>query len=237
MAGYTLVMVAVYLVGILVTQVFPGSILGVLRDLGVIGLFVSACYYVILGARKGIVLLFWKVRNKIIVSYAFIGIIPVAIMTGILLLVLVLVLKASSSLYLERELKGISETLQQAGFRVVSDYLRLDPGRRESQLVPIVQESYGRVPAGYEGARFELYRRTFDPASGDELFLLESVVSGEHSEVVERVTLPAWIRDEFSEFVVSKGVVNFVTVRVLDGSTRLLISLPFDSRVVDHLRR
>lgn len=108
-----------FLVGALISYYAPSSLFSVLEDIGFLGLLVSLFYYTYHFLNWLQRRLLWNVRNKIMVSHAFIGIIPVVILAFIAWLASRLVLGQMGGLYLENELKTISDTLHRVNQETV----------------------------------------------------------------------------------------------------------------------
>lgn len=232
MAGYTIVAAAVYLVGLAAATFLPGNILGALEDIGAFALLVSAAYYGFRAFRWGKRRLLWKVRNKIIVSFAFVGIIPLIILLIIASTVLIIILKQVSGFYLEHELGVITETLDTAGRTALLDYLR--PGDHSVAAARSAAEDGLRgLPFGLRHAAFLIYRTQH---GSEEYRWIDTVVDPDNSPPLPP-PMPAWVRDGYSGFTRDDQKVSFTDVVDLDSRTRLIIQLPFDQRTIDYLKR
>jgi hypothetical protein len=80
MARFLLVAGFVYLVGKSVSSFSPGSIFGILEDIGFLALLVPAAYY----SYRFVVWLknkvLWKVRNRILISFTFVALFPLLVL-------------------------------------------------------------------------------------------------------------------------------------------------------------
>jgi phosphoserine phosphatase RsbU/P len=233
MAGYTIVAAAVYLVGLAAATFLPGNILGALEDIGALALLVSAAYYGFRAFRWVKKQLLWKVRNKIIVSFAFVGIVPLIILLIIASTVLIIILKRVSGFYLEHELGVITETLETAGRTTLLDYLR-----RGDHTVAAAREAARQglqeLPFGLQHAVFLIYRTPDD--SGDYRWV-GTVVDSDNTNPPSPPSMPGWVHNGFSGFTRNHKVVSFTDVVDLDNRTRLVIQLPFNQRTIDYLKR
>jgi phosphoserine phosphatase RsbU/P len=233
MAGYTLVASAIYLVGLATTRFLPGNILGILHDVGVAALAISLVYYVIrlfqwLKAR-----LLWNVRNRIIVSFAFVGVIPLVILLVISSLVTVIILKRLSGFYLELEIEALSNSLERAGRSAVIHQLRQGSTRTES-LRRCAEEGLRNVPPGLRNAVFHIYERS---STGDAIRWLDTVTDPDSSARREPPTIPSWIRDGFSGITTDGETVVLTFAFDLPQGFLLLLQLPLDERTLEYLHR
>ncbi|MFZ0427554.1 MAG: PP2C family protein-serine/threonine phosphatase [Acidobacteriota bacterium] len=233
MAGYTIVSAAVFLVGLAASTFLPGNILGALEDIGALALFVSAGYYIFRAFVWIKKRLLWKVRNKIIVSFAFVGIIPIIILLIIASTVLIIMLKRVSGFYLEHELGVITETLDGSGRVALLAYLRQSE-RSQAAARNAAEEGLRGIPFGLRHAVFFLYRRS---ETGEAYRWVETVQDPDNSSPSEPPPMQPWVRDGFSGLTRQGMDISFSDVVDLDSRTRLLIDLPFDQRTVDYLKR
>jgi sigma-B regulation protein RsbU (phosphoserine phosphatase) len=240
MAGASLIAALVYFVGYLCARFFPGSILSILQDLGFFTLIVCAAYYLVKGFKWLRRWLFWKVRNKIIVSFAFVGIIPLAIFVLISSTVLVLILKQLSTFYVERELEGISEKLENGAARVVLSYYRARSQDRGLELLKTeTAESLRRLPAGLKGTEGLVYelRPPIEEGAPEAFHLVDRVALEDEESTPVKELAPEWMRDEFAGFTLIQNDVYFTTVNDVGDRYRLVTQLPFDKEVLRYLER
>lgn len=233
MAGYTIVAAAVYLVGLAASTFLPGNILGALEDIGALALLVSVAYYSYKAFQWIRRRLLWKVRNKIIVSFAFVGIIPLVILLIIASTVLIVILKRVSGFYLEHELGVITKTVESAGRVTLLDYLRQEE-RSLAAARSAAEDGLRSIPFGLRHASFFVYR--LQRASG-EYEWAETVLDPDNPNSPSPPPMPDWLQDGFSGLTRSATGVSFTYAVDLDRRTRVIIQLPFDQRTVDYLRR
>jgi phosphoserine phosphatase RsbU/P len=232
LAGYTVASAATYLVGAAVNRFLPGSILGVLQDLGFIGLLVFGTVYAFFGLRWLRDRLFWKVRNKIIVSFAFVGIFPLVILLLISSVVLVIIFKRLSGFYLEHELRTVTLTLEQAGSAAALACLR-SPDRAPATLRQALEAGLDALPLGLRSTTIAAYGTQ---PGRDGLVLVQRAGSA-GSTVAEPEELPVWVQHNFTELTTDGRVLLFTAVVDVDESLRLVLLLPFDDSTLDYLRR
>jgi len=234
---YAGIFLLIYLVGLSVTTFFPTSILGILHDVGLVGLLVCLGMYLLRALHWTKRRLLWKVRNKIILSFAFVGLFPLILLLIISGLTVSLVLKRMGGIYLETELKLIIETMESSCTDTVLRYNRerRDSADNRALAVAEVKRELKDLPSGFDHSFFEIYRK--NPAIGR--FTAEYVVSknGEVTGTENSSPAPSWLRDGFSGFVF-KGEDTFITAgRDLDDEFCLILHTPLDDEVLDYLTR
>lgn len=229
LAGYTLGALAAFLVGLAVNHFLPGSLLGVIQDIGAIALVVLLGWYLFLGLRWTKRRLLWKVRNKIIVSFAFVGIIPLVILLLISTVVLGIALKRLSGFYLEYELATVADTLDRAGQSMANAYLSTSPGSRTPETA--IQAGLENLPAGLRNVSVDVYSAQ---AEGRPFRYLPE---GSISNLPVHPELPLWLTEGFSELTSQGETLAFTTVIDLDDRLRLVLRVPLDDRTLEYLRR
>jgi len=237
LARITLISLVVYLVGLSVTRFSPGNILGILHDIGIIGLIICLGIYIIRWIRwlKNKVL--WKVRNKIIISFAFVGIFPLILLLIISGLTLSLVLKRMGGIYLENELDLIFESMESSCSSTVLQFNRQRTGSNDLSELAFsgAKKALSELPSGFGGSFFEIYRK---PVENPD-YSMETIVSRTSGTLHNQEPKPApeWLRDGFTGFVFKGNETHLVTSRDLDNEFRLVLHTPLDERVLDYLTR
>lgn len=233
LASYTVGALAVFLVGAAVNRFLPGSILGILEDLGLFALLILLAVYLLQGLRWARRRLLWTVRNKIIVSLAFVGIFPLILLLLISSIVLVIIFKRLSGFYLESELRAISETLEEAGTAAVLAHLR-NPERSPSSLETELQ-------AGLQAARFALRTASIHvfqmPVEGGPRTFVRRVGPPDTDNSFLPEALPEWVEEHFSDLTTDGRTLYFTVALDIDARTRLVLLQPLDEPTLDYLRR
>jgi sigma-B regulation protein RsbU (phosphoserine phosphatase) len=237
LARFTLIFLVVYLVGLSVTSFSPANILGILHDIGIIGLTVCLAIYLIRGVRWLKNRLLWKVRNKIIISFAFVGIFPLILLLAISGLTLSLVLKRMGGIYLANELELIFESMEDTCSSATLSYSR-HLNVEEDPLKTVLsdaQMAIEELPAGFDNSFFELY--WLSPP--DPYYKLVAIISRDGATNLETEPRigPDWLRDGFTGFVFRGEETNLVTCRDLSQEFRLVLHTPLDQKVLDYLTR
>ena len=237
MLKLTKISAILFVVGTVVELYTPTSLFSVLEDIGFLGLLIAAAYYGYHLLKKLKRLLLWKVRNKVIVSYAFVGIIPVLILAFIAWFASRLVLGQLSALYLEDELENISETLHHVGERIVIDFYQHQE-RDQTALNSILQAWQQSLPANTalrildleEAAPSEFGAAETETLPTRLLFSLpENRSVGEVPSAAQE--LPRWTLEGFDGLVKDAESLQFrsvLPVRVGTELHALLLDLPFD---------
>lgn len=232
LAGYSVASVAVLLVGFAVNRFLPGSILGLLQDIGLISLIACAAVYVFLGLRWLKRRMFWKVRNRIIVSFAFVGIFPLIILMLMTAVTLGIIFKRLSGFYLEHEMRGLAQTLEQAGTTTALAYLREAPVP-VSDFRPVLESGLEALPPGLRRVGVGAYR----PYSPEGKWQAIASVTSYGAPVPIPADLPSWARPGFSELTTDGNGLFFTVVTDVNTELRLVLMLPLDEEALDFLRR
>ncbi len=233
LAGYTAGSLAVLLVGAAVNRFLPGSILGILEDLGLAALLVALAIYLHLGLRWARQRLLWTVRNKIIVSFAFVGIFPLILLLLMSSIVLIIIFKRLSGFYLESELSSISEGLEEAGTVAALAHLR-NPERSRANLQAELQAGLQAVPFGLKSASIHAFQ---GQSEGDPKTFVQRVAPAEVDTSFLPAVLPEWLGDHFSDLTTDGRTLYFTVALDVDARTRLVLLQPLDEPTLDHLRR
>lgn len=213
MARFTTVSAIMYFLGKAIAWYDPASIFTVLGSLGFFGLLVSAAYYGHRFFRWLKSRLLWKVRNKIIVSYAFIGIIPVLILGFVSWLSLKVIFGQLGALYLDNEIRGISESLRDTGEQILLGYYR----RAES--------TDGGTDLILQEIRKVLAKR---PQALKKM-----------SWAIDR-QVPAWAKKGFSGLTLDSGQLYLRNISVVEhesNSHLIYLEIPFDQDLATYIKR
>ncbi len=112
-ARLTLLGAALYLVGLIIEKTFPESLATFLQNLGILLLLAGAVYYLFrlfLWLRRKVL---WKVRNKLIVSYAFIGMVPLLLLCVMIFLGAKLIFGQLGAYYVNSEIDKMTDELEE----------------------------------------------------------------------------------------------------------------------------
>lgn len=244
MIRYTLVSVVLYLTGQAISVFSPGSIFGILKDLGALALIVSFLYY---GwkflrwlKRKAL----WKARNKIIVSFAFVGILPVAILLLFGWFSMTLIFGQLTAFYLENELRSISSTLERIHHRMLLSYYEQRGPQAESLSLLINQgaREIETLPSGLSRAFQLLYAASapHPPESAPHFTLAGVYPADTKTQSAALQQAPDWLEDEYDGLVLLGNELYFTHAARIDGRQGgflLILMLPFDQELIDYIKR
>ena len=232
MARILLVAFCVYLVGKSISSFSPGSIFGILQDIGFLVLLVPTFYYVYrsLVWLKNRVL--WKVRNRILISFTFVALFPLLVLGLIITLALLLTFRAMSGFYLEKELATIADDLEDSTQKILRGYY-LNRGTSTSDP-DLLSNSISTVLADPPSS---LQTLTVGIYSEGRLKQGFSELEDEDEDVAALPeTVPEWVEDGFVDLVDEESTVAFLSVFAA-GELVVVGRVPFDQRVVDYLKR
>ncbi|HEV8131300.1 MAG TPA: SpoIIE family protein phosphatase [Acidobacteriota bacterium] len=225
-ARLTLVGAVLYVLGLIIDRAFPDSLFGFVHNLGVILLLAGGVYYMF-GAflwlqRK----LLWKVRNKLIVSYAFVGIVPLALLLVMIWLGAKLVFGQLGAVYLSSEIDRITDELEELNVA-----LHLTQPRAEQKAF-LSDALYERaIPADIRSRYADLEFHVFVEHEGKYAPLSLS----------EEKQLPAWIpRPRWRGVVMDNGAVYLRSVCFREsplGNYATEFSLPLSQSTIDLLQQ
>jgi sigma-B regulation protein RsbU (phosphoserine phosphatase) len=249
-ARFTAIAALLYLIGLAISYFSPNSIFTLLEGLGSLCLFVSALYYAFRVFRALKRRWLWKVRNKIIVSFAFVGIIPIVILGGLLWLMLRVALGQLAVLYLDGEVHAISERLDHANQKLCLDYYQ---GDREGLPAQILQSGVESALAGLNkdlgAVTWELLRqdesgpRTLSAREGPDGLPVRRLVTrplADRPSNDDLRVLPAWTVQGFNGLAFDRGRLFFrsiAPVQSKNGTCFSLLELPFDLQLIQQIRQ
>lgn len=219
----------VWLVGYLSNRFLPGTLLGAIQDVGALLVLGAVLYYLGVLVSRLVRKVLWRIRNKLILSFAFVGGIPVLLLILITGAVVGLIFKRLSGFYLEHELSTLTRSIARACDEVRLAYFAT-PEAERGNLVDHLSVADREVPLGLRNLELLIYRLEdgeweLDPASPRP------------SGLEPPAELPEWLGDDYSGFTIRDGTLHFVHVTDVGYGRRLVADLPFDDRVLDYLER
>jgi phosphoserine phosphatase RsbU/P len=232
MARFTAWLIA-FGVALWVESVFSGGAPGLLWAVFVIGLAVSAGYYVgrLVAAFKQHVL--WHLRRKLIVTYIFIAFVPIALILVLVALGAIIANGQFAAFLVTLNVNDQVEKMEQLN-RIVAHEASLDPARTPTQLLDRLQQFYvqqlSQHSASYPDLEIALW-------VGDQkrAFYLNG------KPIANAPGIPAWLKAEEFSGVVSDG--GRLVLRAADqgvtraGPIRMVLSEPFSPELLDLLGR
>jgi phosphoserine phosphatase RsbU/P len=234
MIRFSFLAIFLFFFGLAIQSFSPGSIFGILHDIGLAFLILSGAYWFYRGLRLLFRRLLWKVRNKMIVAYLLIGVVPLAILFLIFWLVGTLVFKQLSAVYLEAELREIFLSFERVNHRLILEAYRLPGPVSDERMMEAARSTLERESAGFEGLGLALFRRV-----NDSRWETIGTISA-RDWPLESWQAPEWLERSFSGLIRRQNQLFFCTLEVVDGDDAALsvaLLLPFDDRVFDYFRR
>jgi sigma-B regulation protein RsbU (phosphoserine phosphatase) len=192
--------------------------------------------------------LLWRVRQKLILSYVFLGFVPV-LLIGALTLVAALVLYLNISSYIFSEaFSDISREVSQT-----AETAAVELGRTPATAEATLARKYANMSARYPGLSLALV--ALDPATAiDETKLTGPLppppaplaVAGAWRHMESRIHTPSWLlgRPSFEGLVAVAGIDDAPAVLVMrsfkatpDGQRGVIVDLPVDADVAAEVER
>ncbi len=245
MAKLTATAVVLYILGKAISYFSPNSIFTILEGLGTLGLIVTLPYYLLKVIKSIKNQWLWKVRNKIIVSYAFVGIIPMVILVLLLWLTMRLVLGQLAALYLDSELQKVSAKLREANQEIsLGYYQKAGPGTAEAGR--ILEDEARKALNQLAGQLGPVSWKVLQPGSAPGQGglndagprILKAIPEGPPPQNLKPI--PNWALKGFSGLVYDDGKLYFRSIGPLKSSNTVYFSclqLPFSQDLIDRIRR
>ena len=238
MLRFTTLSAILFVVGWLVRLNAPQSLLGILQGIGFLGLAFSGAVYAFRAFRSVSRRLLWKVRNKLLISFTFVGLIPVVILTVIAWFSVSLIFRQLSVVYLENEFREISQKLHTRGEQVILRFYQSETASeaRLRELIKQERDSYVELEPGLSDAVFVLLRKEVRRNST----LYRRVFSSPEQEDAPTPIVPHWARDGFSGMVVEGEQVRFrslLPVKSRRTSYLVYVDLPLNRKLIDQIKQ
>jgi sigma-B regulation protein RsbU (phosphoserine phosphatase) len=238
MVRFSLISAIVYLVGRAVAHNLPTSPFGILEWIGMGGILISLLYYgwQLFGwvRRK----LLWKVRNKLIISFSFVGLIPVIILACIAWLSITLIFRQLSVVYLHNEFEQITRVLSENTSHVVLRYYQSERyGQlRLSDLVKQEQAAFHEVTPGLRKTVFSLLKRNAEKETTSYSLI---ATYPEDAPKLDNLMVPHWAREGFDGIVSDSDQIYFrslLPVKHRGAEYVVFVDLPLDESVSEFIR-
>ncbi|GAB4247191.1 MAG: hypothetical protein Kow00109_23320 [Acidobacteriota bacterium] len=220
---------AVWLVGYVSNRFLPGTLLGAIQDVGALVFLGASLYYLGSLLARLVRKILWRIRNKLILSFAFVGGIPVLLLLLMTGAVAGLIFKRLSGFYLEHELNTLTRSVARACDEVRLAYFAT-PETERGDVVDHLPVAYREVPLGLRNLGLLIYRRGESGWEFDD-------ESPRPPELEPPKVLPGWLEADYSGFTLREGALHFIHVTDLGDRVRLVADLPLDERVLDYLER
>ena len=238
MLRFTTLSAILFVVGSLVRLNSPQSLLGILQGIGFLGLAFSGAVYAFWAFRSVSRRLLWKVRNKLLISFTFVALVPVVILTVIAWFSVSLIFRQLSVVYLENEFGEISEKLHRRGEQVILRFYQSEATSeaRLRDLIKQERDSYVELDPGLSDSAFVLLRKEVNRNST----IYRSIFSWPEQEDAPAPVVPHWAREGFSGMVVEGEQVHFrslLPVKSQRTSYLVHVDLPFNRKLIDQIKQ
>lgn len=232
MARFTLISAILYLSGLLIRLNQPQSVFGVLEEAGLAGLAIAIFYYLYRIFKRAKRMMLWKVRNKIIISYAFVGLIPVLILVLMGLISFRLIFGQVSALYLDNEIQLIVGLVEDTQNALVVDFYA-GQERSAARLKRLLDEHRNSFTQEHPGLE-NLWIGFFEQHASRGAFKFTGASPGGSPAIP---ALPVWAQSGFHGLVNDGGRLYFRSVTPLHTTSPaiLALQLPFDDHVVSYI--
>ncbi len=200
MIRFTVVAAILAVVGRIISINTPNSLFVVLEGIGQVGLLIAVLNFVYRAFSWLMRRILWKVRNKLIVSFAFVGIIPVVILVLFSWLSITFIFRQLSVVFLEDEFGYFVESLHDATERVMTRYYRSADSSlaRLNQVLQQEQEALAELHPDWPTINFRLLRHVLD-RNGERYTQVAGYPRGMESEL--GLEIPHWSRNGFRGLV------------------------------------
>ncbi len=185
--------------------------------------FVFLVFLVLMGLRWVRQRLMWRLRNRLIVTYVFIGVIPILLLVSMALLAGYLFAGQFATYIALSDLQTQLDQLTASNHALASQFRTLS---RSNQLTPA-------LAAEIASASEEHFRqRTVTVLEGDKGYQISPGGRIEEAEL----KLPDAIKGDFSNFTMDGGRLNLRAVRHVDAGTKQLVvisNVPVNYRLLE----
>ena len=232
MARFTLVSAILYLSGLLIRITMPQSVFGILEEAGLVGLAIAVLYYLFQLFKRIKRKMLWKVRNKIIISYAFVGLIPVSILIFMGWLSFRLIFGQVSALYLDNQIQLIEDLVEGTQNAVVIDFYA-GQTRTDTRLLALLEEHRARFTQEHPGLE-NLWLGLLEQKASRGAFKFRGASPSGSASLA---AVPLWAQAGFHGLVHEGGRLYFRSVTPMRTTVPalLVLQIPFDDQVVRYI--
>lgn len=235
---YSLISLTIFLVGSLIDWLSPQSIFALLKDLGIALMIPVLTGYGIKLFRWLKAKLLFSVRNKILISYIFIGGVPLSLLLIVFSIVIVLMFKQISGIFLQNELNDISDILDDINTRIMLSIHEEDlPLQNLSMEIPAeIREALEQAP---ESMR-EIESRIYHPVTMEEqgkMELAATISRNSRTEAGrgEKEYAPQWLGSNFSGFIRDDGILYLSDIKKTSENLILLTQVEMSESLIVQL--
>lgn len=229
---YTLVSITVIGVGALINWLSPQSIFSLLRDIGFLMMIPVVIGYGIKGYRWLKAKLLFTVRNKILISYVFIGGVPLGLLMIGFFIALLLIFKQISGVFLQNELDKINANLEKINTHIILS----DPGKGPisgvfpDEFLLEIQSALNQAPDEMEDVRTRIF---FSPDTKESTrFTLAAELTRQEIVIDRSSAAPEWLNSDFSGFTAESGELYLTDITRPGDNLILVTQVPMTNRVI-----
>lgn len=229
---YSLISFTIAAVGALINWLSPQSIFSLLQDLGFVMMIPVLIGYGIRIFRWLKAKLLFTVRNKILVSYIFIGGVPLGLLMIGFFIIILLIFKQISGVFLQNEIDEINSTLEQINSHVILTDPGTGPvsGDFPEEFFTEVQAALQQAPDSLEEVRTRIYYSP-DPGEGTG-FQLATELSRDSIARANGTNAPEWLNSDFSGFTVEGEELFLTDISRPSRNLILVTQIPMSEKVL-----
>ena len=229
---YSLVSFTLLIVGSLINWLSPQSIFSLLQDLGFILIIPAVIGYGIRLFKWLKAKIFFTVRNKILISYIFIGGVPLGLLMIAFFIAILLIFKQISGVFLQNELDDINGVLE----RINTHIILSDPGQGPvsgefpEEFFIEIQSALKQAPKNLQKFRTMVFYNP-DPEQ-ESIFRQAAELSGENILITNDAAAPEWLDSDFSGFTAEEGVLYLTDISRASDNLILVTQIPVTDQVI-----
>jgi len=233
---YSLLSITLLIVGSLIKWLSPQSIFSLLQDLGFILMIPVLVGYGIRLFKWIKAKVFFTVRNKILISYIFIGGVPLGLLMIAFFIAILLIFKQISGVFLQNELDDINGTLEEINTHIILS----DPGKGPlsgdfpDEFFIEIQSALTQAPKTLEKFRTRVFFNP-DQEGGISGFRLAAELTRQGIIKESDVNAPEWLNSDFSGFIAEDGVLYLTDISRASDNLILVSQIPMTDQVIIQL--
>lgn len=229
---YSLIALTIAVVGSLISWLSPNSIFSMLQDLGFILMTPVVIGYGLSLIRWIKARLLFTVRNKILISYLFIGGVPLGLLIIAFFIALLLVFKQISGVFLQNELDDITSILEKTNTHIKLTDPGSGPmsGEFPESFFTEAQSALKQSPENLGDFRTRIFYNPA-PAQGKG-FMRAADISRDTILSGKGVLAPEWLNSDFSGFTAESGRLYLTDISRASDNLILVTQIPVSERII-----
>jgi serine phosphatase RsbU (regulator of sigma subunit) len=229
---YSLVSLTLAIVGSLISWLSPNSMFSLLQDLGFILMVPVVAVYIVRLFKWLKAKILFTVRNKILISYIFIGGVPLGLLMIAFFIAILLIFKQISGVFLQNELDDINGTLENINTHIILS----DPGKGPvsgefpDTFFTEIQAALNQAPSNLQGYRTRVFYNP-EPDQGTK-FLMAAELSKDSIFNTEKISAPEWLSSDFSGFLAENGTLYLTVISRASDNLILVTQIPVNEKII-----